>query len=208
MYTDFETEEIYGVLEPFTVNEEFKNELKIDPDYSDDDGLLTRLIVAARLYCERYTGLSLKKKTYIVYFASSEDSVWSRVSLQLPFGPTKAENVVAVHYLDSENEWVEIEPSDFRISGFGSLSVMPRQYIVVGPYWHKNQPYRVVYESGYEYGALPEDIAKAMMQLIGDLYENRNNSAVSSSSGVGVVEKIASPSTKQLLAGYRKKTLF
>lgn len=85
--------------EPVTL-QEAKDWCRID--VSDDDTLITSLIKAARIICEKYSGLSFVSKTVTAILVNGLGNI------ELPYGPVASE----VAYYDMD----ETELTDFDIS--------------------------------------------------------------------------------------------
>ncbi len=155
--------------------------LKVNEGLTSEDEIITSCIKAARVYCERYTGLSFGPKTLKIDLPYTE---YLR-GYKLPYGPNiKVTGVYdadgyevslpnglgspwVAEYLKGmsvNNTWKE----DYGWGGFG--------YDPLGAF--EEVIYTVHYTAGYAAGKLPEDAIQAMRMLIADFYENRENTVV------------------------------
>lgn len=124
-----------------------KSHLRILPDdTSEDDDILQPLIVAAREFCENYTGASLVRQRIV----AMGQGVGGKI--QLPRPPV----------LEVETVKDNGVPVDFSASipdGVVFLSAAPKGTV------------EVTYRAGYE--QLPAAIRQAMLLLVGHWYANR-----------------------------------
>lgn len=148
--------------EPVTLDE-VKEQVK--PAGSFDDGLLNRLIRAARAHVEKYCGTPLASRTVAVKCDSFADfAVFPVVPLF---------EISSISYVDSAgdaqtlgSDWYEgradgLEASIALNSGYGWPTIRPGSRITVSA---------VV---GYD--EMPDDVVHALLLLVGHWYENREN---------------------------------
>ena len=170
------------LVEPVDIDDIAKLDLKVDD--VTEDGLIEILIQAARELVEEETQSSLITQTRVIkmdYFPQSE-------SITLPFGPIQDDHVITVSYYDSNEDLQEMDAADYWID---THSRIPR--IVVKDSWPETydrpNAVEVEYECGYgDAGSdVPAPLRKAILLLLGHLYENRQNVIVSGSP-TGVIE--------------------
>lgn len=162
----------YSVTVPPAVEPLTLAEVKLDRrvDHDLDDALLDGLIQAAREYCERYLGLSLITQTREAVMAAYPVDSPYASDL-LPYGPVQSVESVA-----------------------GDVA-----------------PYTVTYVAGFPpkdmgedppdlAGNVPASIKVAMKLMIGDWYENRENTVVGTSVGGTLALGV-----RALLDFYRKR---
>jgi uncharacterized phiE125 gp8 family phage protein len=158
--------------EPLTLAE-VKEYLKLDPDFTDEDTLLTASIKSARLFVENRCNRSLIKQVRTQYM----DSFPLCDEVQLLYGPlldVSGTIIRSVKYYDTNDTLQTMSSSDYWID---SKSSIPR--IVVKNSWPalKSRPNAVEIEFNCGYGtdgsAVPSDYKDAMWYYIAERYENR-----------------------------------
>lgn len=148
--------------EPVTLTEA-KNHLKVD--FTEDDSLISALISAARQASEDYTERSFFTQTKVMYLDSFPDVI------KLYQGPFQS--VTSIQYYNSDNTLTTF--ADYRtdlVSKIGRIepvsswpSIYDRQNSVI-----------VTYVTGYStVAAIPELIKQAILLMVGELYDNRQN---------------------------------
>lgn len=166
-------------IEPITTTEA-KLDLKIDT--SDEDDLLTILIQAARETVENRIGRSLITQTRVIkmdYFPSSD-------TILLPYGPVLS--VTHVKYYDDDETLQTLSTNDYWVDVDSDIA-----RIVVENYWPStfDKPNAVIVTYSAGYGPLKTDVPaplrKAILLILGHLYENRQ-AIVVSGSPTGVIE--------------------
>ena len=166
-------------IEPITVTEA-KLDLKIDT--SDDDDLLTIFIQAARESVENRTGRSLITQTRVIkmdYFPMDD-------TILLPNGPIIS--VTHVKYYDEDDTLQTLSSNDYWVDSDSDIG-----RIVVETSWPSTytKPNAVVVTYSAGYGPLKTDVPaplrKAILLILGHLYENRQ-AVVVSGSPTGVIE--------------------
>ena len=165
--------------EPITTTEA-KLDLKIDT--TDEDDLLTIFIQAAREAVENRTGRSLITQTRVIkmdYFPMDD-------TIRLPNGPVIS--VTHVKYYDETDTLVTLSTDDYWVDTDSDIA-----RIVVENYWPAiyDKPNAVVITYSAGYGPLKTDVPaplrKAILLILGHLYENRQ-AVVVSGSPTGVIE--------------------
>lgn len=142
-----------------------KSHCRVDVD--DDDALFEEVYIpAARETVEQYTGLTLLASDVDVQVCSCE---FTSTVIPVPVQPVAS--VTSIATVDSDG--VET-PLDLDTYGIAIAKVGMRQVIVA-----RNGPlpsasfYHVVYVAGYADGACPKNLVLAMLEYVGDAYENR-----------------------------------
>ena len=166
---DYVTQTVAPTVEPITATEA---KLHCRVDISTDDSLIAALIVAARQYCEYYTGRAFVTRTLradICYFYDQT---------RLPHKPIQS--ISSVKYYNTAS------PSVLTTLDSGVYALV-RDMVVRndGQTWPSVYPrldaIEITYVAGYEStsspldyaAAVPDAIKQAMYLVIGDLYENR-----------------------------------
>lgn len=161
--------------EPITLEEAYHH-LRLDPiDSSDttgrpDDALIQSLIVAAREYCENFTGRALVLKRLEVAFTAWPDP------LELPHPPFVALDRMTIS--DDASD-ADLDPDDYSIDDYtDDFAVISAATGTVLPAISAGDVARVRYLAGYgdeseAYGDLPSTIKQAMLLLLGHWYGMR-----------------------------------
>ena len=171
--------------EPVTLNE-VRDHLRIIGE--DENETLRRAMIAAREYVEEYTGKRLVETKYRVTF----DGFMSRIPLtQIPIA-----EVEKVEYVNPDGDTVEFE--DWRlVQSDVAAFIVP----TFGSHWPATRgDYDVVtveYRAGHNGSNVPKRIKQAILLLVGDLYENRENNVIGTS-----VARL--PTADALLYSYRR----
>lgn len=147
-------------VEPVTLDEA-KAQLGVQDE--DHDALIARLISAARAYCEAYTGLLLAQRELTLRCDGFAD--FSR----LPVAPVT--NVSAITYVAANGTSEALEDSIYEVRVDGLQTA-----IVLKP----GQTWPII-EAGSRVsvaltaGAAPEDVRHAILLLVGQNFEQREN---------------------------------
>lgn len=155
-------------VEPIQLEDLAKLDLKID-DQTDEDDLLEILIKAVREITENRLGKALITQTREIkldYFPCD-------VCIYLSYGPVQADSVVITYY-DSDEVLQTLDPSAYWVDTHSEIA-----RVIVKNSWPSTKcmpnAVSIVYDCGY--GDTPEDVPatlrKAMLLLLGHLYENR-----------------------------------
>lgn len=186
------TQTVAPSVEPVTLAE-VKAHLRVDG--SDEDDLLSALIVGAREWAENYTGRAFVDRTLRVDIPDFYDDIL------LPFAPVSA--IVSVQYWDTSSPSVQQTLSSdiydlnrdtvYRKHGESWECVYPRPDAV-----------SITFKAGYASNSSPEDITEnipqsvkqAMLLAIGDMYENREGKIIG-------VSQSTNPTVLALLHPYR-----
>lgn len=166
-------------VEPITLTEA-KLDLKIDSN--DENDLLAILIKASRETIEIRTGRSLITQTRTVkldYFPCTD-------TIKLPNGPVQS--VTHIKYYDEDEVLQTLDSSEYWIDSDSDIA-----RVVVKDSWPstEDRPNAVIVTYVCGYGAagssVPAPLRKALLFVLGHVYENRQNVIVSGSS-TGAIE--------------------
>jgi uncharacterized phiE125 gp8 family phage protein len=160
--------------EPLTL-EEAQTHLRLDvygsPPAHPDDDYVTDLIRAAREWCEEYLQRALATKTIEIAYDSFKDN-----KLRFPVVPVQS--VTSVEYIDTDGATQTLATTVYGFDIFRN-----QLYLKYNQQWPELQdtvnPVIVTAVVGYTDGQspdtypLPESIRRAMLLIIGNLYENR-----------------------------------
>ncbi len=193
-------------VEPVTLDE-MKNHLRVD--FTDDDDLITSLIVAARQRAEDITGRTLVNSTW-VYCRDSFPYNWQTTTapsramltefcewwanaqtIRLPKTPVIA--VQSVQYVqDTTQSYVTLDPTLYVVD---TLSVPSMIYPAANYYWPPvyvvKDAVKITYTAGCDVSDIPEPIKVAIRMMVAFWYEQREDTVA--------VPKVA----EYLLASYR-----
>lgn len=153
--------------EPVTLAEA-KLHCKIDG--SDDDALITGLIVAAREQAENRTGRALVTQTLELAL-----DVFPGAEIELPRIP--AQSIVSVKYLDSNAVLQTIDASHYALDNYGSQQnwAMPARDYSWPDTADSANAVKVQYVAGYgAAAAVPASIKAWMLIAIATLYKQRD----------------------------------
>lgn len=158
---------------------EVKTHLKVD--YSDDDDLISGLIVAAREYAEKYTNRKFISQTlrlsidnfYDWYSVDNSLSLPWYQYLRLPYPPVTS--VTSIQYLDTSNTWQTLSPSIYQTDFISEPARIYHAYNQGFPIVQQTpQAVRITYVCGYaDAASVPQSIKAGMKLLIGHWYDNR-----------------------------------
>lgn len=155
--------------EPITL-QEAKTHLRVDT--TDDDAYITSLITAAREKLEDYMGRAIMQQT-LVYVRDK----WPQGNeITLPGG--RMLSLVSVTYKDATGA-----SYTFGDALADTESIPGRIVLAYGKSWpgdvlYPVNPIRIEYVAGYGNtpSAVPQKVRQALLLLIGDLYEHREDS--------------------------------
>lgn len=166
----------YATVEPITLAEA-RLHLRVDtygsPEEHPDDNLILAQLSAAREWCEKYLGLAIANQTIEVALDAFDNPI------NLPFGPVVS--VSYLRYLDADGVEQTISTPDYIFDDFsGRLTPAdswPTPKVVTNAV-------KVRYQVGYSLPGesptnrqLPFAIRAAILLILGDLYEHRENSS-------------------------------
>jgi uncharacterized phiE125 gp8 family phage protein len=151
--------------EPVTLAE-VKTRLRID-DATDDAGV-TRLIASATKHAE-----SITRRAFVTQSWALTLDAFPCGSISLPLPPLQT--VDEVSYIDSTGATVVLPTTEYLVDKNGMIGMIHRAYLKQWPIT-RAQPMavRIKFTAGYgAAGAVPSDLASAMMLLIAHWDQNR-----------------------------------
>ena len=161
--------------EPVTLLEA-KDHLRVDGP--DDDALISVLITAARKWAEEYTGRQFVTATWDWFIDGF------CLSFSVPIPPLQS--VTSIKYLDTAGAEQTLDAETYRVDAVSEPGRIALDY---GKSWPST--YSVInavtvrFVAGYgAAAAVPEPIRQAMLILIGELYEQRQESVPASFAAV------------------------
>ena len=186
--------------EPVTLAQA-KLQLNVEAEFTDDDTLISGLIVAAREYAENFCNRSFYTRNmqltldffpYPTYGGTINPNdrhvmygrYWHELAIKLP--RPSCTSVTSITYVDLDGTAKTLDPSQYSID----LTSEPARIVPApGLYWPYTQTYlpgsvKVLYTAG-SYGdgvtidTCPQSIKQAMLLLVSHWYSNRNAAAVS-----------------------------
>jgi uncharacterized phiE125 gp8 family phage protein len=155
--------------EPIT-SSYLKNFIRVD--FNTDDAIITSVIKSARMLVEQFIEQALVTKSLKAYFYNFEawDEEGSYYNLTLPFSPVTAIGSVKVVGVDG----AETVTTDYVATGLEEKNVRVNRILSLTT--GTNQGYIVEYTAVNT--AIAEPIKQAIAMLAGEMYENRQDSAV------------------------------
>jgi uncharacterized phiE125 gp8 family phage protein len=164
-------------VEPISL-EEARDHLRItpygSPQVHPDDDYIEGLITAARQFCENYTGRALASQK----IAGVVDILAG--SIVLPRSP--ARSIDSITYVDMNGSTQTVSASVYRLDNFWDYypSTVNLAYDQQWPQTRaQDNAATITYTAGYTTGESPDDfplpspIRAAMLLIVGNLYENR-----------------------------------
>ena len=155
--------------EPIMLNEA---KLHLRVDVTDDDTLITGLIVAARQSAEQITGRALMQQTWELAL----DRFECEIRLQMP----PLQSVTSIKYLDQDGVQQTLSTSDYLVDDYREPARIVPAY---GKCWPSTRcqanAVLVRFIAGYaNAGVVPQEIKQWMLLMIGSMYENREREIV------------------------------
>lgn len=153
--------------EPFTLAE-VKNFLQID-DFEDDDGLITALIEAVRTDTEEYLNKCLIQTTIQEYYSVFDAKMF------LSLNPVLSIDEIIYTDQNGTSQTLATYQSDLISEPAFFASAVNASFPAVQS--NTVNPIRVTYKSGFGTTAddIPKNIKQAMLLMIRDNYDNREN---------------------------------
>lgn len=150
---------------------EAKAHLRVD--HSDEDTLISSIIIAARVAIENYLDRKLVTQTIAEYY----DSFPLTDAITLSFWPVQS--ITSITYTDTDGVSQTWDSSNYDVDLYGQYGQGPAR---ITPAYSKSFPatrdemnaVTVTYIAGYgAASAVPDLIKSAMRLLISEMYENR-----------------------------------
>ena len=153
--------------------EEIKEHLRIPKGFTHDDDYLERLHDVAVNWVEDYTNRKLTHQRWRVYLDE-----WPDIdSLYLPLAPLSSAPTTAIVYKNSDGDSTTFSSTAWE---FDKVSIPGRIALGYEEDWPTDtlwniSPISVEFLCGQHSTEIPENIKHAMLVVIADLYENREN---------------------------------
>lgn len=168
--------------------------LHLRVDITDDDALITSLIIAARMHAESSTGRSFAQHTYRADIPCFADI------MILPWRPIQSISSIKYYNTDSPEALTTVDSAVYDLYS----NAVVRRYGNDWPTAWAIRPdaVQITYVTGYldnaspQVAALPDTVRSAMYLMIGDLYENREGQS-------GSRQLVENPTGDRLLQPYR-----
>ncbi len=162
-------------VEPITL-EEAREHLRVTPYGSPlahpDDDYIAALIVAARQWCEQYLRRALATQSIAVVVDELKGSI------ELPFSPAQA--IDSITYIDTAGATQTLATSVYQLDNYSEPPMVKLKFDQDWPTTRDQEDAATItYTAGYTEGEspntfpLPGVIRAAMLLIIGNLYENR-----------------------------------
>ena len=182
-------------VEPLTLAEA---KLYLRVDSTSENSLITGMIVAARQYVETYTRRALTTQTWDFRYAALMET---RRPLIVPRAPLQS--VTSVTYLDDDGATQTFSSADYNVRVFAGPTAC-RGYVELDedislPSLFTDALLPVTVRAVCGYGAaatVPDGLKMAMYLLLGDLFEQRQETMTSTSSWTKTT-------TERLMGPYR-----
>ena len=161
---------IEPAVEPVSLAEA-KAHLRVD--FADEDALISALIVAARRMVENFIRCRLITQTVTI----TVDGFGTGIGV--PLWPVQS--ITSVKYDDTDNAEQTMAATDYQLVKTCKPPMIMTEYQVVWPTARADYgSVRAEVVVGYGDAAtnVPQDIIQAIYMLIGDMYEQRENTAV------------------------------
>jgi uncharacterized phiE125 gp8 family phage protein len=154
---------------------------------TDEDDLITALIVSAREYIENITRRALITQTWDIYFQSWPGAdEYGVSSFEIPKAPLQS--VTGVYYTDTDGTENTVSTDDYDVD---TDSLPGRVTLAYGASWpsaslHPKNPIRIRFVAGYGAAGsnVPQTIKQAMYYYISQLFEFREPTITTAVSSV------------------------
>jgi uncharacterized phiE125 gp8 family phage protein len=164
--------------EPVTLTEA-KAHLRVDA--SDDDALITALIIAAREGAEQITGRALMSQTWELGLDgfSDREPAYHRHAYRISLPRPPLVSITSVKYLDTSGVLQTMAESDYLLDDHSEPARLMPAYGTCWPVTRcQANSVLIRYDAGYaDADSVPQQIKSWMLLQIGAMYENRENVA-------------------------------
>lgn len=181
--------------EPLTLDEA-KDHLRLDPDAHDEDAYLDALIETARHDVEAHTDRALVTQTWTLKL--DDFPRWDQI--ELPRAPLQS--VTSIQYVGIDGTLTTLDASAYTVNAPAGPRARPGVIsLAYDSEWPVPRAQRdavtITFVAGYGAAAdVPRPIKQAMLLLIGEMYERREDAIV------GTIIGEVSLSASRLLASY------
>lgn len=152
--------------------------LRVDDGGGPNDDWIARVgIPSARQWCERYTGLSIGRRTLEMSL-----QCFPRADIELPRGPVAA--IASVMYADASGAMQTIDPALYELDVYRTPNALRAAYGTAWPAARDSANSVLIrYTAGFGLRGdpdmpLPPTIRSAMLLMLAHLFENREATAV------------------------------
>jgi uncharacterized phiE125 gp8 family phage protein len=137
-------------------------------DGTDEDTLITELIIAARQYVEGLTRRPLITQSWTYYADDFDYDIELKANLQ---------SVTSINYIDTDGNSQLLDTANYSVDTFADVGVVYPAYGLSWPYARcVNNSVAIEFVAGYGAAAdVPSPITQAMLLLIGHFYQNRES---------------------------------
>lgn len=167
-------------------------------DYTDEDTLLSGYITAARETIERETSRALLTQTFEL---GLDDFPERSDRIRIPRG--QLQSIVSVTYVDTAlTSYTMTQGTDFLVNQYAEPAevVLPFNHVWPQLVLSSSAPVVIQFTAGWaDAASVPQGIKQAMLMLIADWYENREDVYVGRSAAAVSVPN----GVDRLLANYR-----
>ena len=158
--------------------EDIKTHLRIPIGYTVDDAYLRQLRGVAQGWVEDYTNRKLIYQRHYVYL----DRWPIKEYIPLPYAPLASAPSTAIVYKKSDGDSTTFSSTAWETDTYnepGRISLGYDESWPTDTLWSVN-PISIEFQCGYGNSSsdVPVEIRQAMLVIIGDLYENRENTLV------------------------------
>lgn len=145
-------------------------------DHTTDDTLIASLIKAARRSCELFQNRVYITQTWKLYLDEFPEK-----EIRLPFSPVQS--VSSVTYVDADGDTQTLSASTYQVDAKGvkpSIYLAPDTLTWPTTQTDKINAVTVTFVAGYGAAGsdVPEHIRAAIQLVLGDLYQNRENTVI------------------------------
>lgn len=147
-----------------------KEHLKIESAFIDDDGLIADYIQAAIGAAENYTATSINEAKFEVHSSAFIDGYEFKVS------PVQA--ITSVTYLDSSDAEQTLDTDEYEllpVDPYVSKIRFIEEDSLPSVAENSSKAVQIAITTGFALGTVPKAIQSAILLILSDLYENRED---------------------------------
>lgn len=144
-----------------------KNHLKID--FTDDDTIIPGFIDSAIEEAENFTGTNIKAAKYTIKFNG-----WIQ-NMELKLSPVQS--IESIKYYDDNDTIQILDAADYQLLQMDKLTTVINYHDAddLPDVYEKAAAIEIKLTTGYAEGKTPFSIKAAILLILGDLYENRED---------------------------------